>query len=142
MIPRVQFRSLAHYKYLVTEDLSYGTNMRGFSVEISDSAGITLARLDTSGVLAVHRGYAWDGPSGPTIDTPDWMDASLVHDIFYQLIRNRQLPLRKRRLADIEMHRILIASGMPRVRAWYSYWAVRIFGLPAAHPRWRDLMEP
>lgn len=141
MIPRVQYRSLAKYKYLVTEDLSYGTNMRGFETEILDSSGEQLALLVASGMLAVRRGYAWDGPSGPTIDTPDWMDASLVHDVFYQMIRRGQLPLRKRRLADCEMFHLCVASGMSKVRARYSYLAVRIFGLPAASPYLRKLID-
>jgi len=37
--------------------------------------------------LRINVGYAWDGASGPTIDTKDSMVATLVHDVGYQLIR-------------------------------------------------------
>lgn len=141
-IPKVEFRTLAKYKYLVTKTVTYETHMRyRDGARIEDGSGNLLVELSPSGLLAVFPGYAWDGPSGPTIDTDDWFDASLVHDIFYQMIRRRKLPLVKRRLADLEMHRVLLESQMPRARAWWSFWAVRIFGLPAAHPYFRSLVD-
>jgi len=33
--------------------------------------------LTTDGILTVKKGYAWDGPSGPTVDTLNFMRASL-----------------------------------------------------------------
>ena len=36
--------------------------------------------LTMTGFLIIKKGYAWDGPSGPTIDTPNFMRGSLVHD--------------------------------------------------------------
>lgn len=47
--------------------------------------------LLTDGTLIIQKGYAWDGPSGPTIDTPDTTAASLMHDAGYQLIREGYL---------------------------------------------------
>lgn len=141
-IPKVEFRTLAKYKYLVTKAVTYETRVRAKSdTAIEDGSGNLLVLLAPSGLLTVYPGYAWDGPSGPTIDTDDWFDASLVHDILYQMMRRRLLPVSKRRLADREMHRILLESQMPRARAWWSFWAVRIFGLPAAHPYFRSLVD-
>ena len=36
--------------------------------------------------LLIKDGYAWDGASGPTIDTKNTQTASLVHDGLWQLI--------------------------------------------------------
>ena len=36
--------------------------------------------LYESRMLVIKKGYAWDGPSGPTIDTKNFMRGSLVHD--------------------------------------------------------------
>lgn len=47
--------------------------------------------LTPAGRLTVKSGYAWDGPSGPTIDTLNFMRGSLVHDALYQLMRERHL---------------------------------------------------
>ena len=84
------------------------------------------------GLLTISEGYAWDGPSGPAIDTRTWMRASLVHDALYQLMREDHLPRELRKLVDDLMRAHLLEDGMSRFRAWYSYRAVRFFGGPAA----------
>lgn len=57
--------------------------------------------LNTSGTLLIRYGYAWDGASGPAIDTKSIMRASLVHDALYQLMRQGHLdPEVWRRTAD------------------------------------------
>ena len=50
--------------------------------------------------LIVHARYAWDGPSGPTFDTPTNMRASLFHDALCQLIGERLLDKKYRKYAD------------------------------------------
>ena len=35
------------------------------------------------GILSVKRGYAWDGASGPIINTRDTLVAIFVHDVLY-----------------------------------------------------------
>lgn len=82
----------------------------------------------TMSTIYLRRGYQWDGPSGPTIDTADWLWASLVHDALYQLGRLGQLRPAHRKLADAEMFEILKAEGMPWWRRAYSWVAVRVFG--------------
>ena len=82
-----------------------------------------------TGRLIIKRGYAWDGPSGPTIDTKTFMRGSLVHDALYQMIRRKFLPMDPcRNQADRELQRICIQDGMNRFRAWYVYQAVDKFG--------------
>ena len=80
------------------------------------------------GRIEGKQGYAWDGPSGPTIDTKDSLRASLIHDILYQAIIDKQLSLRDRKLADRIFLRILKEDGMNLVRRYIWYWAVRLFG--------------
>ena len=57
--------------------------------------------IDRSG-MSVQKDYAWDGPSGPTIDTRNSLRASLVHDVLYQAMREGGLPRTFRRRADLE----------------------------------------
>ena len=38
-------------------------------------------------ILEIKKGYAWDGASGPIINTQDTLVASLVHDVLYQAMR-------------------------------------------------------
>ena len=72
-------------------------------------------------------GYAWDGPSGPTFDTPNFMRGSLIHDALYQLMRNGLLREDFREDADKEIKKACLEDGMTRFRAAYVYWSLRRF---------------
>ena len=91
--------------------------------------------LMCDGTIVIHKGYQWDGASGPTIDTNDTMDGSLVHDILYQLIREGKLPRKLRKKADKCIRRMCIDDGMPKWRANYWYFFLRIAGGGAANGR-------
>lgn len=80
------------------------------------------------GILTIKPGYAWDGPSGPTIDTKNFMRGSLVHDALYQLIREGHLPRDAKVSADNELRDVCIEDGMTRARAWWVHLAVHRFG--------------
>jgi hypothetical protein len=99
----------------------------------SDIASEFIA-LDCDGRLTIRSGYAWDGPSGPTIPTLSFLRGSLIHDALYQLIREGWLFLKHREAADKILRRVCIEDGMSRIRAWWVYHAVRVFGNPAADP--------
>ncbi len=91
--------------------------------------------LDATGELKVKNGYAWDGPSGPVIDTKENLRASLIHDALYQLMRVEKLKSRThRKTADRIFRNICKQDGVSRVRANIYYKALRKFGKPAASP--------
>lgn len=118
------------YKYQLRED--YVVN-----IEIRPAAQIHTAYIDlsTDGDLMIRAGYAWDGPSGPAIDTPSFLRGSLVHDALYQLMRERHLDHdRHRDLADQILRRICLEDGMTQLRAWWVYQGVRKFGDACASP--------
>lgn len=80
------------------------------------------------GRVEAKQDYAWDGPSGPTIDTSNTLRASLIHDVLYQSIRDRRLPLKDRKLADRVFRHILKEDGVSLIRRYVWYWVVRLFG--------------
>lgn len=84
--------------------------------------------LDRNGLLTIIEGYAWDGASGPTIDTKSSMRGGLVHDSLFQIMR---LGLLDRNLnfhwANKEFYKILIEDGMFKWRAWIWYNSVSDF---------------
>lgn len=91
--------------------------------------------LTLDGTITMRSGYAWDGPSGPSVDTRSFMRGSLVHDALYQLMRLGELDAdRWRRTADRELQRMCREDGMLRIRAWWVHLAVRWFGEPFASP--------
>ena len=60
------------------------------------------------------------------------MRGSLVHDVLYQAIREGHLTLKDRKAADKILYRLCREDGMNRVRAWYTYRTVRLFGKSSA----------
>jgi hypothetical protein len=84
--------------------------------------------LKCDGTIIIHEGYQWDGASGPTIDTDNTMDGSLVHDVLYQLMREELLPRKYRKGADKCIMQMCITDGMPVCRAYYWYFFLRWFG--------------
>jgi hypothetical protein len=91
--------------------------------------------LDSTGLLTIKKGYAWDGPSGPTIHTKNFMRGSLVHDALYQLMREGYLDNKIYRItADKILQAICLEDGMLGLFSWWVYYAVRIFADPAADP--------
>jgi len=130
------------WNYRVVETLHVQTALRlpGTGVGIFDSGGNELAWLNPGGSLTIYDGYSWDGASGPAIDTPDFMTASLVHDVLYQFIRLGKLPMSARKEADQALYDLCIAAGMNWFRAQYVYQAVRLFGgANASKPMPQDL---
>ena len=144
----VRYKKLGGWNYVVVLPVEYVTGIYGYEFRItykhpeSDEEKL-LAQLKAGGRLFVYEGYAWDGASGPAIDTPNWMDPSLVHDIFYQALRQRLIPqaaasrkvreiIRKR--ADNLMYEMLRQRGMHWLRAWLSHFFVRRYAGFAADP--------
>lgn len=91
--------------------------------------------IDTDGTLLIRVRYKWDGASGIAIDTKNFMRGSLVHDALYQLLREGVLAQGDRIIADRILRDICIEDGMSRLRAWWVYNAVRMFGASSAKPR-------
>lgn len=91
--------------------------------------------LTTSGELIIKSGYAWDGASGPTIDTKSSMRGSLAHDALYQLIRNGHLPNSLRNQADDFFYKCLIKDKMFKWRAMIWRREVKKYAGFAADPK-------
>lgn len=117
------------YKYQLTGD--YIVQVGIYPEKIVSTGYLSLA---PDGQLTILRGYAWDGPSGPTLDTKSFMRGSLVHDALYQLIRMELLPPQDRKTADKVLRSICKEDGMWSARAWWVYKAVRRAGGSAADP--------
>ncbi|TPV94105.1 MAG: DUF1353 domain-containing protein [Myxococcales bacterium FL481] len=121
----ISYSRLHRYKYRLERYFRIWTDLRPANTAFSPGQWVV---LDREGALHFQMGYAWDGASGPAVDTKSWMRASLVHDGLYQLMRTGSLPQSYREPADRLMRQLCIEDGMPRVRAWWSYWAVRAAG--------------
>ena len=127
----MKFKRIGHYKYELTEDFSAPTPIRHHRWHHAPTSGRPFVSLSTKGVIHLRKGYAWDGASG-AMDTGSIMRASLVHDGFYQLMREAGLDISYRKPADKLLRKMCREDGMAWGRAWWVYWAVRVFGRWAA----------
>jgi len=126
----IRYRS--GYKYQLVEEYSVAVAVRP-----AEPIDMDYIALSADGLLTVKKSYAWDGPSGPTVDTKNFMRGALVHDALYQLMRDGYLPETFREMADLELHRICREDGMSTFRAWCVLLAIRKFADFAASPESR-----
>lgn len=125
----IHYRS--DYKYQLAQAYEIAT-----PIKPKQQISTHFIQLDTQGNLLIKQGYAWDGPSGPVIDTDENMRASVIHDALYQLMRNSLLSSRThRKSADQLFKDICKADGVSNFRASIYYKALRKFGKPAASPK-------
>ena len=98
--------------------------------------GPKFVKLSIDGTLTIVDGYAWDGPSGPVIDTRQNLRASLVHDALYQLMRLRKLTIKDHKeKADRLFKRICIEDGVSPATAHIYYIGLKLGGKPSADPK-------
>jgi hypothetical protein len=115
------------YKYQLAENYRVKTPITGHTISQGP------IKLTVNGWLTIKKGYAWDGPSGPAIDTKNFMRGSLVHDALYQLMRNGRLSACAwRGKVDQLLRDMCIQDGMWRIRAAWVFWAVQNFAARAA----------
>ena len=125
----IYYKKRRKFKYNLHSDVEYPTKLK-----IDSPKDLGLLAIDELGNLSIKKGYSWDGPSGPTIDTKNFMRGSLIHDALYQLMRERVLPQDVRNEADQILRKICRQDGMSKLRAWSVYQAVKIGGAGAAKP--------
>ena len=122
------YRKLRNYKYQLVKPYCLKIGILDFNIDTR------FIKLSPEGELEIANFYAWDGPSGPTIDTADFMRGSLVHDALYQLIRLEEIPYNYKEYADLLLKKICLEDGMSNFRASYVYQAVRLLGGASARP--------
>lgn len=118
------------YKYQLYEDYENQIPVYPDNDIITD-----YIELSSKGNLRIKTGYAWDGPSGPTIDTLNFMRGALVHDALYQLMRESKLPPENKEHVDQLLKQTCRKDRMSKFRSWYIYHAVKRFGKPSMDPK-------
>ena len=130
-------RKLTGYKYQTTRAITCDLPLDLFPTlgtggKIQTEGSYIILHLDLR-TLGVRKGYCWDGPSGPTWDTPNFMRGSLFHDAWYQLMREYgSYYFQFRGGADKLLQRMCIEDGMSSWRARWVYWGVKTFGARSA----------
>ena len=126
----ITYRKLRILKYQLREDVNITIDLTP-----KDAVETPFITLSKEGALWIKSGYSWDGPSGPTIDTNNFMRGSLVHDALYQLMRESKLDYKRDRdQADKVLCTICKEDGMSSFRAKYVYLGLKYKGQKNAMP--------
>ena len=121
----IEYKSGYKYRLERSYKIETGIKCESKSTKKHSILRTKFLRLHPEGLLQILKGYCWDGPSGPTIDTRSFMRGSLVHDALYQLMREDLLERDYRKAADQLLYDVCIEDGMSRFRAWYVHKGVR-----------------
>ena len=133
------------YKYALIEDVTVFVGILGQAI---DTAWFTLS---IDGFLTIKAGYAWDGCTG-MIDTNSNMEAGLVHDCLYQMLREALIPnyktiaildrskclekfKRMRSQVDDVFATLLEAGGCWRITVFSAPRVVKLMGEKYALPK-------
>ncbi len=115
------------YKYQVQEKMGCGISFPCPTFRLA--GGWASADLQ---VLVIAPWYAWDGASFVLFrwfGTPKaWLVPSVVHDAFYQAIREGLLGREYREPIDQLFYELLRARGVSWLVATVAYWCVRVGG--------------
>jgi hypothetical protein len=121
-----------HTQYIVATNICPENNIPSVSGYI---------HLSNEGIITIEKGYAWDGPSGPTIDSKNFMRGSLVHDAFYQMMREGALTQDYRLPADDLLRSMCKEDGMSGIRRWWVYKGVRLFAKDASNKKNQKMIK-
>jgi hypothetical protein len=119
----------AGYKYQLVEDITFPTQFRPCADIVTEFIILT-----TLGELTLKAGFCSDGPSGPTIDTPNFIQGSFLHDGLYQLCRWEMLSWKDWRKCDHELARQCALDGMWKIRIQWIMVGLKIAGGASARP--------
>lgn len=136
--PEILYRQIAGAKQVCSEfrfQLTTIVDGKCVPYKIGSDGEAGFIKFDKAGRITVAVGYVWDGASGPTIDTPDSVCASLGHDVLYELMRlGLLLPAVYKPIADRWFYDRLITDGMVQYRAYAWFRAVVVFGAGGVKP--------
>jgi len=118
----------AGYKYQLAKDYTHHIPIFGYEIDAE------FLQLNKEGYLTLKKGYATDGPSGPTWDTTSSIRASFVHDGIYWLIRNGRIDKKYKEIGDKIFRDICIDDGMWKFRANWWYRALIGGGVHSTYP--------
>ena len=125
----IWYKKRRKYKYTLFREYTFYSDIIPIEAGMWGLLGIT-----DKGIMTIKQGYAWDGPSGPTVDTHTFMRGSLVHDALYQLMREQKIGQDQRKRADEILREICLSDGMASVRAAWVYAGVRAGAAASARP--------
>lgn len=117
------------FKYQLAEDYTIDTGI------VSYYFNNDLVELYTTGRLLIKKGFAWDGASFIVMDTKSVMEASLVHDALYYLMRQGIISGGFKEDIDLLYYNLCIKNGCWKWRAKRHLEGLLLGGRSATLPK-------
>jgi hypothetical protein len=133
---------MPHYELFKKNGKTWGRLLAGYSYDTPITGyAVTLntptygCRLTPDGRLYIKAVSEWDFGSGPSVQTPPMVYASLAHDMFCHLTNRRLIPFSERKAADLYFWTCLGEAGATVSRLWRL---PAVFGYSQLVARWKD----
>lgn len=126
----IHYKETHTYKYILTKRYIVDLPSAFHHITIVNHSHLEIF----DGALYISSRYRWDGPSGPAIDTKNFMRGSLVHDALYQLMREGHINRELRKAADKLLRLHCREDGMSWIRSQNVYWGLRLGGKSSVQP--------
>jgi hypothetical protein len=128
------------YKNQLTRDFVVQTEIRLLDDVCIDG----FIYLTKNGLLTIYNKYAWDGSSGPTLDSKKDKRASCAHDALTQLMREGKLSRTFRPMIDDLYCSLCRDDKMWKYQAKWRRWGLKKFGRPSTlyKNRRKELVAP
>lgn len=128
------------------EDAVIHTGITGHEAELDGTLTPMRASLHPDGILIIYAGSEWDFGSGPAVNTPGMLRASLVHDAFCHFTNLRLVPWSVRAEGD-RLFRTMIKHYQPdyhplhpmRLNRWWRWGSVSLYSQLVG--RWKDRVD-
>ena len=117
----IYYRKRKKYKYVLEKESKYNVDIPIVAFE-SNYLIVTNDKC-----LVIKKGYAWDGATG-IIDSKKFLEASLVHDALYQLMRAGKIDKRYKDDIDKMLKLFCYNAGTSKLLSWLIYMATKLFG--------------
>lgn len=132
------------------DDCAIMTGITGFDVglkQLTHDGMWVEFRLFSNGLMLILKGTQWDYGSGPAVNTPEMIRASLPHDMFCHLTNLGLVPWSVRKQADL-LFRDHIKEFTPPLKWWnpmrynytWRYAGVRVYSKTVAYHRRKEFV--
>lgn len=111
------------YKYQLVEDLVLPSDILPPNNQDIHTYYVSLLK---NGDWVFKRGWAWDGVSGPMMDTKATFPGGCGHDGGAYLLRQGKLPPEYKEPVDLWLPNLFLEYGMWEFRAKYAWKAVSL----------------
>ena len=122
-LPRFKVVNPGVYELQEDYEVPYCSHIYNYNLNV-----YPLMSINNAGWIVIKKGFRWDGPSGPAINTVNTMAASMVHDCLYRMMRKNFIRPKHKAKADKLYRRMLKGAGVGWFRRWYQWAAVSAFG--------------